>query len=270
MDLICLPGYEAVCTDLFYQNVIASNKKDFDMIEFQSIRADFHLLNYLKKKERECFLKEIKCPRIALPESYEKYLEGYKSKKRYWIKKLPKKLYKDFKSVKVEFHSPGKKITLLNILFDLHKKRRDSLRYGKSSFCNDYRRKFNNSLLDKSLDGDVLFSTVKIKDEIVSILYMFVYKGTLYQYQSGWLPEYAMYTIGLFHLYEVIKYAIGKGYSTFDLLRGDESYKYSLKGEDCKTYTLLCFNQSITGMFHKYFYLFSKRVKWTIKKCLLM
>jgi hypothetical protein len=99
---------------------------------------------------------------------------------------------------------------------------------------------------------------------------MFVYKGNLYYYQNGWLPEYTDYSIGMFHLYEVIKYAIEKGYSTFDMLRGDEPYKYRLKGEELKTLTFIYFSQSFLGSLHRYLYSFSKGITLVVKKYLLM
>lgn len=270
MDLICLPGYHKACCDLFYRDVFIKKKNNFDMIEFQSMCDESYLLEYFKEKEKSHFLKEIVCPKVVLPETYKEYLDRYNSRKRNRIKKRSKKIYEDFESVEIEYHSLKHRKDLLDTLFDLHKKRSDVVRNGKSSFCNNYRKEFNTFLCENCENESVFFSIVKINGKIASILYLFLYKRNLYYYQNGWLPKYADYSIGMFHLYETIEYAIGKGYLTFDLLRGDEPYKYKLKGEESKTYTFTCFSRSFLGIFYKYLYSLSKKTKYIIKRSLLM
>ena len=135
----------------------------------------------------------------------------------------------------------------MDILFDLHKKRWDSIKNKYSTFDNKYRIKFNKTLL-KLNEGknNIIFSKLLVKDQVESILYIFHHKKNFYFYQNGWNPDFSKYSIGLVHLILFVQYAISKKAKTFDLLRGDEPYKFKLSNDIRNTYTIY-----ITSYFSK-------------------
>jgi CelD/BcsL family acetyltransferase involved in cellulose biosynthesis len=155
---------------------------------------------------------------------------------------------------------------LIDTLFNLHKQRWEIVRNESSSFYNEYRKKFNNTFINRCEKNDVLFSLVKINNEIASIMYMFIYKNNIFYYQNGWLPKYSKLSIGLFHIYKVIEYSIKKKYHSFDLLRGDENYKLKLKGENRKTFTVLYFKTSFKGTIIRLLFIIIQNLKLAIKK----
>jgi len=57
-------------------------------------------------------------------------------------------------------------------------------------------------------------------------LYGFRYGGVFYFYQSGFDPAYAKHSVGLATMALSIKAAIEEGAEEYDLLRGDEDYKF--------------------------------------------
>jgi CelD/BcsL family acetyltransferase involved in cellulose biosynthesis len=60
----------------------------------------------------------------------------------------------------------------------------------------------------------------------VAALYGFLYQGTFYFYQSGFDPGYARRSVGLVAMGLTIRKAIEEGAAEFDLLHGDEDYKF--------------------------------------------
>lgn len=268
MDIICLPDYQEVCCNAFYQDVFRNRRKysEFTLLEFQSLSNDSYLYTFLKNKQRILFTNQTICPRVVLPDKFEDYLKNYKHKRRWQIRDRERQIYKKFDSVDIEFCTLKDNKNLIDILFDLHKKRWEIARNESSRFYNDYRKKFNYTFLAHCNKDDVLFSLVKINNEIASIMYMFKYKNNIFYYQNGWLPKYSKFSIGLFHIYKVIDYSITKKYNSFDLLRGDENYKLKLKGENRITYTLLYFNTSFTGTILRMLYIIIQNIKPVIKK----
>jgi len=60
----------------------------------------------------------------------------------------------------------------------------------------------------------------------VAALYGFLYNRTFYFYQSGFDPDYARRSVGLVAMGLTIREAIEEGAAEFDLLHGDEDYKF--------------------------------------------
>ncbi|OLC19356.1 MAG: hypothetical protein AUH33_05770 [Chloroflexi bacterium 13_1_40CM_68_21] len=72
----------------------------------------------------------------------------------------------------------------------------------------------------------------EVMDEDVDGLYAFAYEGTLALYNAAFDPTLAPLSVGIVcHAY-AIRSAIEEGIRTYDLLRGDEPYKYDLGAED--------------------------------------
>jgi CelD/BcsL family acetyltransferase involved in cellulose biosynthesis len=65
-----------------------------------------------------------------------------------------------------------------------------------------------------------------VNGEPAASLYGFRYGGTFYFYQSGFDPKYGKYSVGLITLGLTIRLAIEEGAEEFDLLAGDEQYKF--------------------------------------------
>src|SRR5207248_4233830 len=57
-------------------------------------------------------------------------------------------------------------------------------------------------------------------------LYAFAYRRRFYFYQSGFDPAFAKWSVGLLAMGLAIKHAIEEGAEEYDLLPGDEGYKF--------------------------------------------
>ena len=67
---------------------------------------------------------------------------------------------------------------------------------------------------------------LKLDGAPVAALYGFLYQGVFYFYQSGYDPRYRKHSVGLLTMGLAIKSAIDEGAEQYDMLHGDESYKF--------------------------------------------
>lgn len=85
---------------------------------------------------------------------------------------------------------------------------------------------FHQNLINKcSLDGPIHFSTLNVGDTVVAWHLGFDFKGIYYYYMPAGNPEYLKFSPVKVHLYHLICRAIERGYTKYDHLRGDETYK---------------------------------------------
>ena len=68
--------------------------------------------------------------------------------------------------------------------------------------------------------------TLTVDDHPIASIYGFRYADTFYFYQSGFDPRYGRHSVGLVALGLAIKAALEEGVREFDLLHGDEEYKF--------------------------------------------
>jgi CelD/BcsL family acetyltransferase involved in cellulose biosynthesis len=68
--------------------------------------------------------------------------------------------------------------------------------------------------------------------------FSFLYQNRLWLYNSGWEWDFRDYSPGWVHLAHLMGWAIEKGLSEVDFMRGDENYKYKFGGVDRHVYRL--------------------------------
>ena len=73
--------------------------------------------------------------------------------------------------------------------------------------------------------------------KIASVL-CFDYKNCRLLYNSGYNPEYSHYSVGILLKTFCIRDAIEEGKDYFDFLKGNESYKYNMGGQDKLLYSM--------------------------------
>ena len=112
----------------------------------------------------------------------------------------------------------------MDTLIKLHLKR-----WGTSSraFVTDkyvtFHRRVSRLFLEK---GWLRLFFLKQDGKTLAGIYCFYHNNKYYYYQSGRDPEYAKHRLGMVLLNEVLKEAIREKANEFDLLTGDEAYKY--------------------------------------------
>ena len=111
---------------------------------------------------------------------------------------------------------------------------------AKAAFLTPERERFFRTLAAAmSKEGFLKLFFLELDGTKVAASLCFDYKGVYYLYNSGYDPNYASLSVGLLLKALCVKDAIERGRTLFDLLRGPETYKYDLGGQDQEIYRLV-------------------------------
>lgn len=168
-----------------------------------------------------------RCPFILFGgRSWEAYLGDLGAQHRQDFHRKLKKLETrhDIKFECVE--SETRRRELLPVVFDLHRKRW-SERGGSDGLEGPGLREFHEDLTRIALErGWLRLFLLWVDGAPAATLYGFRYGSVFYFYQSGFDPRFGRLSVGLVTMGLAIKSAIEEGADEFDLLHGEETYKF--------------------------------------------
>ena len=276
-------------------NIVCSDHLDFIFDRETGDKALFLILSFLKKNSSQwdiLYLTDIPsvsqninsiesffnnyykiinrrysvCPYIDLNMPWDNVTSHFSSKLKNTIKRKTNKLIKnhDFSFVEV-----GSKENFNFFFHEFIKLNKLSLaaRGVKSPF---YRKDFTN--FHKQLivyllkDKGVKFYFLTQDNKVVAGIYILVANRKYYYYQSGYNPLFKKDSLGTLLMHHSIKSAYEESIIEFDMLRGDESYKYNWT-KNCRTNcSILVFNNTASAFVYSKFYLLFKILKPISKK----
>jgi CelD/BcsL family acetyltransferase involved in cellulose biosynthesis len=172
------------------------------------------------------FLGQSICPYIRLSGlSWDRYLETLGPQHRYNFRRRLRNLDRRFA---VELRVAGSHedaAEFLSSLITLHKMRwalRRSEAFQDDRFCG-FHREFSALALNR---GWLRLFVLSLDGAPAAALYAFHYKGAFSFYQSGFDPRYEHESVGLVLMGLSIKHAIESDANEYDMLHGDEHYKF--------------------------------------------
>jgi CelD/BcsL family acetyltransferase involved in cellulose biosynthesis len=175
------------------------------------------------------------CPIIPLAETFEAYLGGISSKQRREIKrKLRRAVGAEAELVVVTSEDDIE--TAVTDFLDLLQKST----FEKRDWLNDGRRAlFYDAARAAHKAGTLQLLFIEIHGKKAAGLFNFDYKDRIWVYNSGLDPAlFGALSLGVVITAKAIEYAIENGRSTFDFLRGNETYKYRFGAQDSTIYRL--------------------------------
>ena len=213
-----------------YANYVAA---DWDCIEFKEVPEDSETVKILRAFSKESFKFEERiinlCPYILLPGKFEDYFQGLGSNWRRNMRRWGKKLKKDYK---VDFNIHNDLDTLdgaMKTFFNLHQKRWQSQKHS-GAFADPKFRDFHHDVAKSFAEkGWLSLCFLTLNGEPVSAVYAFKYANKIFNYLTGFDPQYSEYRVGHLIFMYFIKHSIENGLREFDFMRGGESYKLQWK-----------------------------------------
>lgn len=205
------------------------------------------------------------CPYIALPDSFDGYLNTLSSTTRYHIRRRTRDLEKKGARIEV-FTDPGEIVKGLDALIRLHLARwqKDNLpgTMGRPGFAAFLRDVCTNSPAGSECK---LYMLSYEGLPAAALLTFYCGRSALY-YQAGWDPDSPLSSLspGVVLMARSIHDAIDSGLQYYEFLRGDEAYKSRWTKTFRKTSTLL-----LAGSFMAREYLRAGRLKDFMKHRLL-
>jgi CelD/BcsL family acetyltransferase involved in cellulose biosynthesis len=167
------------------------------------------------------------CPFIKLSgHSWLSYLATLGPRHRYNFQRRLRNLTKQFDISFEQALTEEQRREALALLITLHNMRWRGR--GASNIFNApgllaFHEEFSRLALER---GWLRLFILLLDGQPAAALYGFRYRRAFYFYQSGFDPEYSKYSVGLVTMGLAIKYAIGDGAEDYDLLGGDEPYKF--------------------------------------------
>lgn len=186
------------------------------------------LLDTLRALEQGRVYAKDTSPFILLPSSFEEYLLSLRQKQRH---ELRRKIRRIETKGEIGFCCTESQ-KAFDVFIKLHKDSAKKTRFltpTRESFFFDIARLFAEQ------DWLRLFFLTFHQREIAS-LFCFQFKETLYVYNSGYDSEYSTLSPGIVLMTYAIRDSIERGLKEFNLLRGDERYKYHFGAKDLELY----------------------------------
>lgn len=170
----------------------------------------------------------ITSPRLALPGDFETYVQGLGKKERHELRRKIRRL-ENATQASFRWASDAERGATLDRFFALHRLSRGE----KADFMTPDVEHFFRDIADTLAPlGRLRLGVVRAHDEDAAVLFAFAYRGTLALYNAAYDPALASLSIGIVGHAWAIREAIRERFDTYDLLRGDEPYKYDLGATD--------------------------------------
>lgn len=175
------------------------------------------------------------CPIIELADTFDGYLEGIDSKQR---REIQRKLRRaEAAEAEMVVVGPDDDVeTAVTDFLDLLQKST----FEKRDWLNDGRRAvFYDAARTAHKAGTLQLIFMEVRGKKAAALFNFDYNGRIWVYNSGLDPAlFGALSLGVVITAKAIEYAVENGRTTFDFLRGNETYKYRFGAVDTRIYRL--------------------------------
>lgn len=211
-------------------------RSDFpvDTIQYDYIRKDSPAYQTLDKASALPPVQQEVSPSIALPSTWDTYLETLERTDRKELKRKLRRL--DTIPHAIRFHDASKEGKSFDDLVRLHK----ASDPAKDVFMTPPMERFFHDIYHLAIPRwEQKIAILEIEDKPAAAVFIFESDDSVLLYNSGYDPSQRYYSGGLLLVAELIRYAIEQKKKTFDFLRGSERYKYDLGGKDCQLYRFI-------------------------------
>jgi CelD/BcsL family acetyltransferase involved in cellulose biosynthesis len=165
------------------------------------------------------------CWRIALPPTWEEYVESLSKSHRKQVRRLDSRILASGRAVLRTAHDAATLDEGLNILVDLHQRRRQSLDQP-GCFASERFTSFLRDAASRLLAARMLrLHWIELSGVPAAAEFQLCGAGMTYAYQAGVNPALLHEEPGRLINIATLRAAIEEGCKGFDFLRGDEPYK---------------------------------------------
>ena len=167
-------------------------------------------------------------PVLDLPSEYESYVQSLGKKERHELRRKVRRL-ETAGPATFRFASQAERETVLDRFFALHRLSRGE----KAGFMTPDVERFFRDIADALAPLDRLrLGVLRFDGTDAAVLFGFALGKVIALYNAAYDPGLASLSVGIVSHAWAIREAIARGYTTYDLLRGDEPYKYDLGARD--------------------------------------
>ncbi len=229
LDIVAAPGSYPDAWRALTEYLHSSDAPPWKEMRLHSVPATSPTAEFFSGYDGARVEKEDVCPVITLPDSWNDYtgMLGQRDERE-----LRRKIRKAEMEADLEFGSTLSAESLeadLEDFFRLHALSQPE----KEEFWNDSRRTFFREMAREMLQlGWLDLTRMRVHGHAVAANFSFDYEDRIYLYNSGYDPSERDLSAGIVLLAQNIEQAIQAGRASFDMLRGDEAYKYRFGAKD--------------------------------------
>ena len=232
LDLLALPDHKKAVTEKLAEYLI-KEAACWDELCLTDVSNPYSLAGQLALHLNSIGLKIVSelqspsAPYVPLPATWEDYFKSLKDNMRHNIKRRRRKAEKNLNSTFQVFEGNSEELAATFDSFKhLHGQRKKSQGIVDKFEIEAY-KDFHHTLIHRIYEKKRLYLAFMMGEgKPIAGQYGFLYQGHLYGYQTGFDLSYSKF--GAFQILSsyVIEDAISKGFTEFDLLRGEEPYKF--------------------------------------------
>ena len=172
--------------------------------------------------------RQVPCPVIALPHAFEEHVQSLGKRERHELRRKIRRL-EGAGAARFRFVADAERAATLDRFFELHRLSRGE----KADFMTPAVEVFFRAVADTLAPLDRLrLGVLEFDGAVAAVLFAFAYGKTLALYNAAYDPGLASLSVGIISHAWAVREAIDAGFTTYDLLRGDEPYKYDLGARD--------------------------------------
>jgi CelD/BcsL family acetyltransferase involved in cellulose biosynthesis len=222
LDMLAQPESAQTCAHLAYE-FLGQRASDWDVCDWQDLPASSELLASVNGRFAARVSGSIPCASVALPSSYDEFLESLPHGLKRNIRRYGERLRNDHE-VRFETASNDPSGELVTALTRLHQARWEAK--GEQGMLAGRDRLFR--AVTPALAGSNLLRihVLEADGQIAGIIYQLRDSCRAYGYITGFDPALDRYSPGVLLLNYAISRAIDDGAQCWGFLRGKERYKF--------------------------------------------
>jgi len=237
-EILAARGQETACRDVFLSH-LSRHSHRWDLCDFADQRKGTSLTEgEMPDGLRPLLVHHRVCPFIPLSPSWDEFVKRLSKNMRTNVGRRRRQVAKQFRA-EYDVADEATLPAAMEELFRLHNAR--WRRRGVSgAFAGERIQAFHREVARKFLQrGWLRLHRLRLDGETRAAFYCFQLGRRVYYYLSGFDVAFGKFSIGNVLMAQAIERAIADGATEFDLLRGDETYKFAWKAEGRETLRLI-------------------------------
>ena len=243
-EILAARGHERAVRDAFLDH-LAAHASRWDLCDFADQRKGTSLtVGEMPAGLRPLLVHHRVCPYVPLSASWDEFTKRLSKNMRTNVGRRRRQVAKQFRA-EYDVADDASLTTAMEELFRLH-----NARWRRRGVAGARMQAFHHEVARRFLArGWLRLHRLRLDGETRAVFYCFMLGRRVYYYLSGFDVAYGKFSIGNVLMAQAIERAIGDGADEFDLLRGDETYKFAWKAEERETLRLIIGRPALRSSF---------------------